>query len=136
MFGNADYENQRILKKIVIASDSFKGSVSSTEFATAAEKAIIKIFPDCLVVKIPIADGGEGTVEAVVSAMNGKMISCRVHGPLMDPITAQYGILEDGNTAIIEMASASGLTLINEEERNPMVTTTFGTGEMILVQGK
>ena len=119
------------MEKIIIASDSFKGSVSSTEVAIATEKAISKIFPNCNIVKITIADGGEGTVEALTSAMNGQIISCSVLDPLMKTITTQYGILEDGNTAIIEMASASGLTLLSEEERNPMVTTTFGTGELI-----
>ena len=119
------------MEKIIIASDSYKGSLSSAEVASAAEKAIFKVFPDCSVVKIPVADGGEGTVEALTLAMNGQIISCSVHDPLMKTITAQYGILKDGITAVIEMASASGLTLLAEEERNPMVTTTFGTGELI-----
>lgn len=119
------------MKKIVIASDSFKGSVSSMEVAEAAETAIRRVFPKCEVVKTAVADGGEGTIEALVGSMNGTIISCTVNGPLMDPITAKYGILGDKETAVIEMASASGLTLIAEEQRNPLLTSTFGTGELI-----
>lgn len=119
------------MKKIVIASDSFKGSVSSMEVSENIALAVQKIFPECKVVKLPVADGGEGTVDALVSAMNGRIISCKVNDPLMQPVEAEYGILGDGNTAVIEMASASGLTLIPEKKRNPMLTSTFGTGELI-----
>jgi len=119
------------LKKIIIASDSFKGSVTSMEVANAAEKAIKKIFKDCIIVKTAVSDGGEGTVDALVSALNGKKISCTVNGPLMEPVNAIYGILGDGRTAVIEMATASGLTLLPENQRNPLLTTTFGTGELI-----
>lgn len=119
------------MKKIIIASDSFKGSVSSAEVADCAEQAIHKIYPDCQVVKIPVADGGEGTIEALVAAMKGTIVSCPVHDPLMRPIDADYGISGDGQTAIIEMAVASGLTLVPVSLRNPMRTTTYGTGELI-----
>jgi len=119
------------LKKIVVASDSFKGSVSSMEVSQNVEMAVHKIFPDCKVIKLPVADGGEGTVEALVSAMNGTILSCSVNNPLMELIEANYGILGDGKTAVIEMASASGLTLIPTEKRNPLLTSTFGTGELI-----
>lgn len=119
------------MKKVVVASDSFKGSVSSLEVAESVEKAVYKVFPKCEVVKIPIADGGEGTMETLVYAMNGKMITCKVHNPLMNMISASYGILDDGKTAVIEVASASGLTLIPVNKRNPMKTTTYGTGELI-----
>ncbi|MEO2061920.1 MAG: glycerate kinase [Christiangramia sp.] len=119
------------MRKIVVASDSFKGCVSSKEIAKIAEIAIRKVFPACEIIKIPVADGGEGTVEAMVSAKNGHIVSCAVHGPLMQPVQAGYGILEDGKTAVIEMASASGLTLIPEEKRNPMITSSYGTGELI-----
>lgn len=119
------------MKKIVIASDSFKGSVSSLEVAESAEKAIRKLFPECEVLKIPIADGGEGTTEALIHAMKGKMITCEVHDPLMKKIQTAYGILGDNQTAVIEMASASGLSLVPKDKRNPMHTTTFGTGELI-----
>jgi glycerate kinase len=119
------------VKKIVVASDSFKGSVTSLEVAESAEKAIRSVFPDCEVLKIPVADGGEGTTEALVHAMGGKMMACRVHDPLMNLIYTEYGILGDGETAVIEMASASGLPLVPEDKRNPLLTTTYGTGELI-----
>ena len=119
------------MKKIVIASDSFKGCLSSLEVARAAEEGIRKVLPDCEVVGIPVADGGEGTTEALVAAMNGRFVSCEVHDPLMNSIRVEYGILGDGLTAVIEMASAGGLTLVPPEKRNPMLTTTFGVGELI-----
>jgi glycerate kinase len=119
------------MKKIVVASDSFKGSVSSLEVAVSVEKAVRKVFPDCEVLKIPVADGGEGTVEALAYATGGRTVSCTVHDPLMNPVEAKYGILGDSGTAVIEMASAGGLTLVPENRRNPMQTTTFGTGELI-----
>lgn len=115
----------------MIASDSFKGSVSSLEVARSAEKAILKIFPGCEVVKVPMADGGEGTIDALVSVMNGNIIFCTVNGPLMEPVQANYGFIGEKETAIIEMASASGLTLVPENKRNPMKTSTYGTGELI-----
>lgn len=119
------------MKKIVIASDSFKGSVSSMEVAECAELAIHKVFPTCEVVKIPVGDGGEGTVETLITAMDGKAVSCTVHDPLMRPVEAVYGILGDNRTAVIEMATASGLTLVPLPERDPLLTTTYGTGELI-----
>lgn len=119
------------MRKIVVAADSFKGSVSSAEVADCAEKAIHSVFPDCEVVKVMVADGGEGTMEALMTAMHGTFISCTVHDPLMHLITACYGISADGRTAIIEMAAASGLTLVSVDQRNPMLTTTYGTGELI-----
>ena len=119
------------MKKIIIASDSFKGSVSSIEVANSTEKAVNAVFPDCEVVKIPVADGGEGTTEALVHAMEGRMVSCNVHDPLMNVINAGYGISGDGKTAVIEMASASGLPLVPVDKRNPLFTTTYGTGELI-----
>jgi len=119
------------MKKIIVASDSFKGSLSSLEIASAAAAGIRKVLPDCEIVEIPVADGGEGTTEALVDAMNGRYISCKVHDPLMNLIQAEYGILGDGLTAVIEMAAASGLTLVPPEKRNPLLTTTYGTGELI-----
>ena len=119
------------MKKIIIASDSYKGCLSSLDVARAAEAGIRKVLPDCEVVGIPVADGGEGTTEALVAAMNGRFVSCDVHDPLMNLIQVEYGILGDGLTAVIEMASASGLTLVPPEKRNPMLTTTYGTGELI-----
>ncbi len=119
------------IKKIVVASDSFKGSVSSAEVAECAEIAIHRVFPDCEVVKIPVGDGGEGTVETLIAALGGESVSCAVHDPLMRPIEAVYGILGDRRTAVIEMAAASGLTCVTMPERNPLLTTTYGTGELI-----
>lgn len=119
------------MKKIVIASDSFKGSLSSLDVADSVWKAVNKVFADCKILKIPIADGGEGTVDALVYAMNGRKMSCTVHDPLMNPIEAEYGIIYDSKVAVIEMASASGLPLVPDGKRNPMLTTTYGTGELI-----
>ncbi|MDX1363172.1 MAG: glycerate kinase [Arenibacter latericius] len=119
------------MNKIVVASDSFKGSVSSMEIAENAELAIHKVFPDCEVIKIPVGDGGEGTLTALVSILKGELVSCTVNGPLLEPVLAQYGIIKGSYTAIIEMAAASGLTLIPQDKRNPMLTSTYGTGELI-----
>lgn len=118
------------MKKIVVASDSFKGSLSSVDVAQSAEKGIYEVYPSCNVVKVNVADGGEGTVDAVVEALNGSKIRIVVKNPIGKPVEAEYGIA--GNTAIIEMAAASGLPLLSIEERNPWVTSTYGTGEMIL----
>ena len=117
--------------KVVIAIDSFKGSLSSSELANSVEKGIKKVFSQAEIVKIPVADGGEGTVESLVEGANGKIIEISVSNPLMIPIKAKYGILGDGKTAIIEMAAATGLHLITKDQRNPMETTTYGLGEMI-----
>ena len=103
--------------KIVIASDSFKGSLTSNEVAAAATRGIKAVYPDCHVVAVNVADGGEGTVEAVVEALHGQIISVPVSDPLGRPIQARYGIA--GQTAIMEMAAASGLPLLSPHERNP-----------------
>ena len=116
--------------KIVIASDSFKGSLSSTEVAMAATRGIKTVYPDCEVVAVNVADGGEGTVEAIVDALGGEIIHTTVSDPLGRPIQVRYGIA--GKKAIIEMAAASGLPLLQPEERNPWMTSTYGTGEMIM----
>ena len=116
--------------KIVVASDSFKGSLSSREVAQAAIRGIQKVLPECEVVAVNVADGGEGTVEAVVEALGGEIVTAIVSDPLGRSVPARYGIT--GKTAIIEMAVASGLTLLTNEERNPWVTSTYGTGEMIM----
>ena len=119
------------MKKIVLAFDSFKGSVGSFEIAKAAEKAIQEELPDCQIIRFPIADGGEGTTEALCSALHAQTVSCRVHDPFMKPIEVSYGIVNNGAMAIIEMASACGLPLIDSNRRNPMKTTTYGVGEMV-----
>jgi glycerate kinase len=116
--------------KIVIASDSFKGSLTSVEVAQGAEQGIRLVYPDCEVVAVNVADGGEGTVEAVVEALGGEIVFAQVNDPLGRKIKASYGIA--GNTAIIEMAAASGLPLLAINERNPWLTSTYGTGEMIM----
>ena len=116
--------------KIVVASDSFKGSLSSTEVAMAATRGIKTVYPDCEVVAVNVADGGEGTVDAIVEALHGEIVATTVSDPLGRPIQARYGIA--GTTAIIEMAAASGLPLLCPEERNPWLTSTHGTGEMIM----
>ncbi len=116
--------------KIVIASDSFKGSLSSIEVAQAATRGIKAVYPDCDVVAVNVADGGEGTVEAIVDALGGEIVHTTVSDPLGRPIQARYGIA--GEKAIIEMAAASGLPLLQPAERNPWMTSTYGTGEMIM----
>ena len=119
------------MKKIVIASDSYKGSVSSTRFADVCRNAILKESPGCEVICIPLGDGGEGTVEALAEAWHGQLQNVSVCDPLMRPVKAIYGISADGSAAIMEMAQASGLTLLGENERDPLSTTSYGTGEMI-----
>lgn len=117
--------------RIVVAPDSYKGSVSAVGTANAMEKGIKAVFPEAEVIKVPIADGGEGTVEALVTATNGQMIYQDVIGPLGETISSYWGILGDGKTAVIEMAAASGLPLVPNEKRDPRVTTTYGTGQLI-----
>jgi len=116
---------------IVVAPDSYKGSVSALGVAQAMERGILRVFPDAEVRKIPIADGGEGTVEALVTATGGILHQLEVSGPLGEPVTAHWGILGDGQTAIIEMAAASGLPLLPPERRNPRISSTYGTGELM-----
>ena len=116
--------------KIVIASDSFKGSLTSAEVAAATERGIKAVYPDCEVISVNVSDGGEGTMEAIIDVLGGEVITTMVSDPLGRPITAQYGIA--GDKAIIEMAAASGLTLLQPEERNPWLTSSYGTGEMIM----
>ncbi len=117
--------------KAVIAMDSFKESISSIEAGNAVAEGILRVFPDADTIIKPVAYGGEGTVEALVSGLNGRLCDAEVSDPLGRRITAKYGILQN-NTAIIEMAAASGLTLLSDNERDPMLTTTYGTGELIL----
>ena len=117
--------------KIVVAPDSFKGSLTAVEVSDAIEQGIREIFPEAEIVKIPMADGGDGTVQCLVNATEGKILREKVAGPLGDEILASYGILGDKKTAVIEMAEASGLTLVPENKRNPLITTTYGTGQLI-----
>ena len=117
--------------KLLFASDSFKGSLTSEKTVALLGKAALEVFGDCDYSGVPVADGGEGTVEAVIAAEHGELVSVKVHGPLMEEADSFYGIF-DGNKAVIEMAAASGLPMVPEELRNPLNTTTFGTGELIL----
>ena len=117
--------------KIVIAPDSFKGSLTALQVAGAIEVGLRRVFPDATIEKVPMADGGEGTVQSLVDATSGQILTTQVLDPLGNRIDAQYGVLGDGVTAVIEMAAASGLTLVPLDERDPRVTTTYGTGELI-----
>ena len=122
--------------KLVVAIDSFKGSLSSTEAGKAIEEGVKRVYQHAEVVVRPLADGGEGTVEALVEGMGGVFVTKEVTGPLGEKVEAVYGIIESkddlSKTAIIEMSAAAGITLVPEESRNPMNTTTFGVGELIL----
>jgi glycerate kinase len=116
---------------VVVAPDSFKGSLSAIHAAAAMERGVLAAWPDARVVKVPIADGGEGTVEALVEATSGRFEIRTVRGPLGRPVDARWGVLGDGVTAVVEMAAASGLTLVPEGRRDPRVASTFGTGQLI-----
>lgn len=117
--------------KILIAPDSFKETLSAKEVCEGIESSFKKVFKNAIISKIPLADGGEGTVQALVDASNGSIIKAEVLNPLKKPIEAFYGILGDKKTAVIEMASASGLELLNENEKNPLETTSYGFGQLI-----
>ncbi|AHJ14445.1 glycerate kinase family protein [Sulfurospirillum multivorans] len=116
---------------VVLAIDSFKGCASSQELSSWIEEGIKEVYQEASVTACYIADGGEGMLAAIMQNVRGEIVTCKVHDPLMNPISAQYGILEDGITAVIEMAQAGGLPLVPKEKRNPLLTTTFGVGEMV-----
>jgi glycerate kinase len=115
----------------VLAPDSFKESMTAKEVCIAMENGIKKALPDAVCIQVPMADGGEGTVQSLVDATEGTIYQQIVTGPLGTPVTAHFGILGDGETAAIEMASASGIHLVTKETKNPLMTTTYGTGELI-----
>lgn len=115
----------------VLAPDSFKGSMTAKEVCESMEKGILKVLPDALCISVPMADGGEGTMQSLVDATRGKIYQTEVRDPLGRPIIAEYGILGDNKTAVIEMASASGLQYVNESTKNPLITTTYGTGQLV-----
>lgn len=119
------------MSTILLAFDSFKGSLTSSEVADAFEEGLRTVLPDCMVRKVCLADGGEGTAEALATSLNGEWVEAEVLDPLMRPVHARYGLVDNGRTAIIEMATASGLTLLTENERNPLKTSTYGTGQLI-----
>lgn len=117
--------------RIIVAPDSFKGSLSALDVAEAMERGILAVFPAAEVIKMPIADGGEGTVEALVATTDGRLLRADVRGPLGETVSAQWGISGDGAMAFLEMAAASGLSLVPKELRDPRITSTYGTGELI-----
>ena len=117
--------------KIVVAIDSLKGSLSSMEAGAAAREGILRVLPDANVVLKPIADGGEGTTEALVQGLGGKMVAITVQGPLGRPLLASYGFIENSHTAILEMATAAGITIDAPKDRRPHQASTYGVGEMI-----
>ncbi len=119
--------------KIILAPDSFKGSLTALQVASALEKGIKRVIPNARCIKVPMADGGEGTVQSLVDANGGKFIRKKVTGPAGKPVMARYGMLSDGGTAVIEMAEASGLPAVEgSKDRNPLKTTTYGTGQLIV----
>lgn len=117
--------------KIVVAPDSFKDCLSAKKVAENIAKGIYSVFPNAEIIKIPISDGGEGLLDALVEPSGGRLVSVSVKDPLFRNINANYGVLGDGTTAVVEMATASGLELLKENERNPLITSTFGTGQLI-----
>ena len=118
------------MKKIIVVIDSFKGCLTSTEANQAASEGILSKMPEAKVVQVPVSDGGEGWLEAFYAAMGGSIVEVNVKDPLMRPIVTQY--LIQGDTAVIEIAKASGLTLLKPEERNPMAATSYGTGQLVV----
>jgi len=117
--------------KVVIAPQSFKGGLSGLEAAKAIHEGVLEAFPDAEGVQVPVADGGDGTLDALVRNTGGELINSRVRGPLGAPVSALWGVMVDGRTAVIEMARASGLALVPPRQRNPRITTSYGTGEII-----
>ncbi len=117
--------------KVVIAIDSLKGSLSSIEAGMAAKEGILKAKPDAEIIVKPLADGGEGTADALIEGLNGERIDLTVTGPMGSPVSCYYGYIKESSTAIMEMASAAGITLVPDEEKNPLLATTYGVGEMI-----
>ncbi|HOB91694.1 MAG: glycerate kinase [Bacillota bacterium] len=117
--------------RILIAPDSFKGCLTALEVGNALKDGILSVCSEAVVDVVPMADGGEGTVRSLVDASSGKILTAEVLDPLGRPVTAEYGIMGDGHTAVIEMAAASGLPLLKDYERNPRVTSTYGTGQLI-----
>ncbi|WP_148630346.1 glycerate kinase [Bacillus sp. E214] len=118
-------------KTFVLAPDSFKESMTAKEVCIAMEAGIKKVYPDADFIHVPMADGGEGTVQSLIDATGGTLYSLDVTGPLGNPVTARYGIMGDHETAVIEMAEASGIHYVTQERKNPLITTTYGTGELI-----
>ena len=118
--------------KVVVAIDSLKGSLSSMEAGLAIKEGVLAAQPDAEVIVKPLADGGEGTTDALIEGMNGERIDLTVNGPMHTPVDAYYGYLRETNTAVMEMASAAGITLVPDKEKNPLLATSYGVGEMII----
>jgi glycerate kinase len=119
-------------KKIVIAPDSFKGSLTAHEAASAIEQGVLQMFPDATIIKHPVSDGGEGLVSVVTAALGGCIVTTNVSGPLPGQrVDARWGLSSDGSLAVIEMAEAAGLTLVPADRRDPRITTTYGVGELV-----
>ena len=118
--------------KVVVAIDSLKGSLSSMEAGLAIKEGVLAAQPDAEVIVKPLADGGEGTTDALIEGMNGERIDLAVTGPMHTPVDAYYGYLRETNTAVMEMASAAGITLVPDKEKNPLLATSYGVGEMII----
>lgn len=118
--------------KIIAAPNAFKGSMSAKEAAEAISEGVLRVIPDCEVVCVPVADGGDGLAEIATDALGGKDCLASVHGPLMEDVRASFGYVDNTGVAIVEMANASGLSLLSDDQLNPMKTSTYGTGELIL----
>jgi len=116
---------------IIVAPDSFKGSLTAVAVADAIEQGVRAVLPDAELVRVPLADGGEGTAQALVDATGGRIVQQRALGPLREPVDAFFGILGDDTTAVVEMAAASGLALVPPQQRDPRITTSYGTGQLI-----
>ncbi len=119
------------MKRVVVASDSFKGCLTSLQVADAVEAGVKSVCPSCEVVKLPVADGGEGTVQALSVAMNGEIVSVMVKDPLGRSVSASYAVISETGTAVIEVSAASGLTLLSPQERNPLAASSYGSGLLI-----
>ena len=119
------------MKRVVVASDSFKGCLSSLQVADAVEAGVKSVCPSCEVVKLAVADGGEGTVQALATAMNGEIVTVLVKDPLGRDISASYAMIRETGTAVIEVSAASGLTLLSPQERNPLAASSYGSGQLV-----
>lgn len=123
------------MKKIILIPDSFKGTMSSIKICEILKEAVLNHFEQCEVISIPVADGGEGSVDCLLAALGGKKVKVNVSGPYMEKMIAFYGIVDSGKTAVIEMAACAGLPLV-EGRKNPLLTTTYGVGELMLAAAK
>ena len=119
------------MKRVVVASDSFKGCLTSLQVADAVEAGVKSVYPSCEVVKLSVADGGEGTVQALSDAMNGEIVGILVKDPLGREVSASYAMIREKVTAVIEVSAASGLTLLSPQERNPLAASSYGSGQII-----